>query len=114
MLALSIRRDRTAAVLRKLAKMESDARIARRILAIANALDGRAETRRRSRRAWTAKRCATRSSATTSMALTGSPTGSVTGGHRNSTPRRKPSSFASCSLAPIRRRAAFRRSRARI
>src|SRR6516165_4379771 len=40
MLALSIRRDRTAAVLRKLAKMESDARIARRILAIANALDG--------------------------------------------------------------------------
>jgi transposase len=40
MLALSIRRDRTAAVLRKLAKMESDAHIARRILAIANALDG--------------------------------------------------------------------------
>ena len=40
MLALSIRRDRTPTVLRKLAKMESDARIARRILAIANALDG--------------------------------------------------------------------------
>jgi transposase len=40
MLALSIRRDLTAAVLRKLAKSESDARIARRILAIANALDG--------------------------------------------------------------------------
>jgi hypothetical protein len=40
MLALSIQRDRTAVVLRKLAKMESDARIARRILAIANALDG--------------------------------------------------------------------------
>src|SRR6516165_5068173 len=40
MLALSIRRDRTPTVLRKLAKSESDARIARRILAIANALDG--------------------------------------------------------------------------
>jgi transposase len=40
MLALSIRRDRTPRVLRKVAKGESDARIARRILAIANALDG--------------------------------------------------------------------------
>src|SRR4029453_10583247 len=40
MSALSIRRDRTATVLRKLAKGESDARITRRILAIANALDG--------------------------------------------------------------------------
>ena len=36
MLALLIRRDRTPTVLRKLAKMESDARVARRILAIAN------------------------------------------------------------------------------
>jgi transposase len=40
MSALSIRRDRTPAVLRKLAKGESDSRIARRILAIASALDG--------------------------------------------------------------------------
>lgn len=40
MSALSIRRDRTPRVLRKLARAESDARIARRILAIANALDG--------------------------------------------------------------------------
>jgi transposase len=40
MSALSIRRDRTPRVLRKLAKGESDARIARRVLAIANALDG--------------------------------------------------------------------------
>ena len=40
MSALLIRRDRTATVLRKLAKGESNARIARRILAIANALDG--------------------------------------------------------------------------
>jgi hypothetical protein len=40
MSALLIRRDRTAKVLRKLAKGESNARIARRILAIANALDG--------------------------------------------------------------------------
>src|SRR5262249_59241033 len=40
MSALSIRRDRTPRVLRKLARAESDGRIARRILAIANALDG--------------------------------------------------------------------------
>ena len=38
--SLSIRRDRTPTVLRKLAKSESDVRITRRILAIANALDG--------------------------------------------------------------------------
>ena len=37
---LKIRRDRTPAVLRKLAKEESDPRITRRILAIANALSG--------------------------------------------------------------------------
>lgn len=37
---LAIRRDRTPAVLRKQAKSESDTRIARRMLAIANALDG--------------------------------------------------------------------------
>jgi transposase len=40
MSALSIRRDRTPVVLRKLAKAESDVRVARRTLAIANALDG--------------------------------------------------------------------------
>jgi hypothetical protein len=40
MSALSIRCDRTPSVRRKLAKGEGDARIARRILAIANALDG--------------------------------------------------------------------------
>lgn len=38
--SLSIRRDRTPAVLRKLAKSETDARIARRILGVASALDG--------------------------------------------------------------------------
>lgn len=37
---LTIRRDRSAVALRKLAKSEADARIARRVLAIANALDG--------------------------------------------------------------------------
>jgi transposase len=37
---LQIRKDRTPAVLRKLAKAETDARVARRILAIANALSG--------------------------------------------------------------------------
>lgn len=40
MVALWIRRDRTAVVLCKLAKRETDARIARRMLAIANALGG--------------------------------------------------------------------------
>ncbi len=37
---LTIRRDRTPTVLRKLAKDEADSRIARRLLAIANALSG--------------------------------------------------------------------------
>src|SRR5262245_46899354 len=40
MAALRIRNDRTPAMLRKLAKAEEDARVARRMLAIANALDG--------------------------------------------------------------------------
>ena len=40
MSALSIRRDRTPTVLRKLARSEPDARVARRMLAIANALCG--------------------------------------------------------------------------
>jgi len=38
--ALTIRRDRTPVVLRKLAKAETDTRVARRLLAIANALSG--------------------------------------------------------------------------
>ena len=40
MATLKIRKDRTPTVLRKLAKEEADARISRRLLAIANALDG--------------------------------------------------------------------------
>ncbi len=40
MVALTIRRDRTPAVLRRLAKSESDARVSRRLLAIANELSG--------------------------------------------------------------------------
>ena len=40
MAALTIRNDCTPIVLRKLAKAEEDARVARRMLAIANALDG--------------------------------------------------------------------------
>jgi transposase len=40
MRALTIRHDRTPAVLRKLAKAEANARVARRLLAIANALSG--------------------------------------------------------------------------
>ena len=48
MAALDIRKDRTPTVLRKLAKTETDSRVARRMLAIANALDGmsRAEAAR--------------------------------------------------------------------
>ena len=38
--ALTIRGDRTPAVLRKLAKAETNTRVARRLLAIANALSG--------------------------------------------------------------------------
>ena len=46
--ALEIRKDRSPTVLRKLAKAEGNTRVARRILAIANALDGmsRAEAAR--------------------------------------------------------------------
>lgn len=40
MIALTIRKDRTPAVLRRLAKSESDPRVSRRLLAIANALSG--------------------------------------------------------------------------
>jgi len=40
MTTLSIRRDRTPSVLRKLAKAEASPRVARRLLAIANALSG--------------------------------------------------------------------------
>src|SRR4030088_3729428 len=48
MAALDIRKDRPPTVLRKLAKTETDSRVARRMLAIANALDGmsRAEAAR--------------------------------------------------------------------
>ena len=40
MTALTIRRDRTPSVLRKLAKAEANTRVGRRLLAIANALSG--------------------------------------------------------------------------
>ena len=41
---LKIRKDRTPTVLRKLAKAEPDARVSRRLLAIANALSGMSRT----------------------------------------------------------------------
>jgi transposase len=44
MAKLKIRKDRTPAVLRKLAKEEPDARVSRRLLAIANALSGMSRT----------------------------------------------------------------------
>jgi len=40
MVALTIRKDRTAAELCRLARSESDARVSRRLLAIANSLSG--------------------------------------------------------------------------
>ena len=67
-----------------------------------------AERGRRSCQTWIAKRYATGSSATTSTAAMGSPTGRVTGARQSSMWRRRPSSFASCSPAPIRRRAGIR------
>ena len=113
MSALSIRRDRTPTVLRKLAKGERDARITRRILAIANALDGMSREEaaqaagmdRQTLRDWVIRY--------NEDGLVGSPTCRVTGARRSSTPRRRPSSIASCSTARLRRRAAFRPSRAR-
>jgi len=69
MAALDIRKDRTPTVLRKLAKTETDSRVARRMLAIANALDGmsRAEAAR-SAGMDRARRCVTGCCATTSTA----------------------------------------------
>ena len=103
MLALSIRRDRTPVMLRKLAKAASDARVARRMLAIANALDGMSREEaaqsagmdRQTLRDWVIRYNAD--------GIDGSPTGHVTGARRSLTPRRRPSSFASCSLALTQR-----------
>ncbi len=53
MTALIIRRDRTPVVLRKLAKAEATTRVARRLLAIANALSGM--SRKEAAEAWTAR-----------------------------------------------------------
>ena len=50
MTALTIRGDRTPVVLRKLAKAETDTRVARRLLAIANALSGM--SRKEAAEAW--------------------------------------------------------------
>jgi hypothetical protein len=55
MTALTIRGDRTPAVLRKLAKAEANTRVARRLLAIANALSGIAGRTLRRQPAWTAR-----------------------------------------------------------
>ena len=53
---LKIRKDRTPAMLRKLAKAESDARVTRRLLAIANALCGMSRAEAARAPAWTARR----------------------------------------------------------
>jgi hypothetical protein len=59
MAALKIRKDRTPVMLaRKLAKAEEDARVARRLLAIANALDGLDQKVAQRRPAWLGRCCA--------------------------------------------------------
>ena len=55
MAALTIRKDRAPEELRKLAKAENRTRVARRLLAIANALSGM--SRKEAAVAWTARRC---------------------------------------------------------
>ena len=76
---LKIRKDRTSVVLRKLAKVETDGRVARRLLAIANALTGMsrvaaAESAGMDRQTLRARLSGIGSSATTSTASTGSAT----------------------------------------
>src|SRR5882762_8755697 len=78
MAALSIRRDRTPAVLRKLAKGEADARVARRMLAIANALDGMSREDAARSAGMDRQTLRTGSSATMSTASTGLRTGGAT------------------------------------
>ena len=56
MTKLDIRKDRTPAMLRKLAKDEPDSRISRRILALANALSGMSWTESARSAGWTARR----------------------------------------------------------
>src|SRR5215471_13230522 len=113
MSALSIRRDRTPRVLRKLARAESDGRIARRILAIANVLDGMsrenaaqsAGMNRQTLRDWVIRY--------NEHGLDGLADLRVRDARRSSTPRRRRSSFASCLPVQTRRQAAFRPSHVR-
>jgi putative transposase len=58
MTALLIRRDRSPIALRKLAKGESEARVARRLLAIANALAGMSREDAARSAGWIARPCA--------------------------------------------------------
>ena len=68
---LKIRKDRTPAVLRKLVKEESDVRVARRLLAIANALSGMNRAEAAASAGMDRQPCAIGSSVTTSMASPG-------------------------------------------
>jgi transposase len=100
-----MRRDRTRQCCASIVKRESDARIARHILAIANALDGMS-------REEVAKSAGMDRQTLRHWVIRYNEHG--LDGHRSSTPRRRASSSASCSPAPIWRRAAFRHLRARI
>ena len=114
MTALSIRRDRTPTVLRKLARCEPDARVGRRILAIANALDGMsredaarsAGMDRQTLRDWVIRY--------NEHGLDGSLTNRAPGARPSSIAKRRPSCWRSSSPDRIRKRAAFRLSRATI
>jgi transposase len=89
--ALEIRKDRTPTVLRKLAKAEADTRVARRMLAIANALDGMSREEaarsagmdRQTLRDWVLRY--------KSMRSTASPTAGAMVGRPRSTRKSKPS-----------------------
>ena len=56
---LSIRQDIAAGELRRLARLEDDGRVACRLLALANALDGMSQTLRQAGWDWTGRRCET-------------------------------------------------------
>ena len=114
MSALSIRRDRTPMALRKVAKGESDARIARRILAIASALDGMSRDEaaqsagmdRQTLRDWVIRYNEHGLDGLADLPRDGRPP--------KLEAKEKAELVSSCSPGPARRRAAFRPLRARI
>jgi hypothetical protein len=111
--ALEIRKDRTPTVLRKLAKAEADTRVARRILAIANALDGMSREKaarpagmdRQTLRDWVLRY--------NEHGIDGPPTAGAMVGRPRSTRKSKPSLCTSCWMGLIQRPAVVRPTRSR-